>query len=78
MAAEAAEALLCIHVNVVFSLQVCLPSLMKLSLHGYFRCGLSPRSTSYPQNWKSVMQHEHFGQAAARLPRGHVLLHLAR
>lgn len=42
------------------------------------RSGLSPRSTTYPHDWKSVMQHSHFGGAKNRLPRGHVLLHLAR
>lgn len=42
------------------------------------RSGLSPRSTTYPHNWKSVMQHPHFGDAKNRLPYGHVLLHLAR
>eukprot|EP00903_Cladosiphon_okamuranus_P006771 g6603.t1 len=41
------------------------------------KCGISPRSTTYPHNWKSVMEHPHFGQAKSRLPPGHVLFHLA-
>ncbi|CAM9226574.1 unnamed protein product [Pylaiella littoralis] len=41
------------------------------------KCGVSPRSTSYPHDWKSVMQHPHFGRAQDRLPPGHVLFHLA-
>ncbi|CAM9671848.1 unnamed protein product [Ectocarpus sp. 6 AP-2014] len=42
------------------------------------KCGVTPRSTTYPHDWKSVMQHPHFGRAKDRLPAGHVLLHLAR
>ncbi|CAN0024818.1 unnamed protein product, partial [Ectocarpus fasciculatus] len=42
------------------------------------KCGVTPRSTTYPHDWKSVMQHPHFGRANDRLPAGHVLLHLAR
>ncbi|CAM9810599.1 unnamed protein product, partial [Hapterophycus canaliculatus] len=40
------------------------------------RCGVSPQSTTYPHNWKSVMQHPHFGGAKDRLQTGHVLFHL--
>ncbi|CAM9753416.1 unnamed protein product [Scytosiphon promiscuus] len=40
------------------------------------KCGVSPRSTTYPHDWKSVMQHPHFGGAKDRLKTGHVLWHL--
>ncbi|CAM9122097.1 unnamed protein product [Choristocarpus tenellus] len=43
------------------------------------KCGLSPRSTTHPYNWRSVIQHPHFSGALCRLGGdGHVLVHLGR